>query len=172
MAATGPDSEAAGLFDDDPPANQTPEIPPEKLAEYKAVELLVRREHTRAELARKLRKRDHSSEAIEIALDVVAERGWQSDRRFAELFVQQRTNRGNGPQFIQQELRKRGVSSADNDWAMSGAEADWEQVAAHALANRFMIGDDYGKMRRFLERRGFDSSQARFAIKALNDAPS
>lgn len=163
--ATGPCSDTE---DQSPDLQPKKERPPEQLAEMKAMEFLARREHTRAELEDKLSKREHSPEAIEIALDSLAERNWQSDSRFAELFIEQRANKGKGPRLVQQELRKRGISSHDSSYAMENTEVDWYQVAARTVSNRFMIGADYAKMRRFLEQRGFDSAQARAAIDALN----
>lgn len=148
-------------------SSSSKERPPEQLAEAKAMEFLARREHTRAELEDKLSKREHSPEAIAIALDSLAERGWQSDQRFAELFVEQRANRGKGPRLVRYELIKRGVSSGDAADAMSSTEVDWYQVAGRTLSNRFTMGGDYAKMRRFLEQRGFDSAQARAAINTL-----
>ncbi|MGB0865860.1 MAG: regulatory protein RecX [Granulosicoccaceae bacterium] len=143
------------------------ERPPELLAEYKAIELLARREHSRVELEDKLGKREFSSEAIEIALDALAERGWQSDERFAELFIEQRANKGKGPRLVRQELIKRGIDSALASQCLRDTEVDWEQVADRVLANRFGADGDYAKMRRFLEQRGFESSQARHAIRQL-----
>jgi len=143
------------------------ERPPEQLAEIKAIEFLARREHTRAELEEKLAKREFSAEAIEIAIDSLAARGWQSDERFAELFIEQRANKGKGPRLVRHELTKRGISSSMAFDAMRDTEVDWEEVANRTVAKRFRADADYAKMRRFLEGRGFDSAMARHAIKQL-----
>jgi len=148
-------------FDDPKDKRKGDEIPPEIRAEVKAVELLARREHTRAELIEKLSKREHTREAIEIALDELAARNLQSDARFAELYIEQLARKGKGPRFVQRELYKRGVDSSDSAHAMNTTDVEWQEVADRALATRFCAGADYAKMRRFMEQRGFDSAQAR-----------
>lgn len=161
----------AGVFDDTDEeraaAGGGEERPPELLAEYKAIELLARREHSRAELEDKLGKRGFDADAVALALDTLAERGWQSDERFAELFVQQRANKGKGPRLVRQELLKRGIDSSLASRSLRETEVCWEEVAAVVLGARFVPGDDYARMRRFLEQRGFESAQARRAIEAL-----
>ncbi len=152
---------------DDASVPSRKELPPEKLAEHKAIDLLSRREHTRAELETKLSKRDFSAEAIEIAIDILVARGWQSDERFAELFIEQRANRGKGPRMVRHELAKRGVSSSLAAIALENTEVDWQEIANSSIAKKFRVGDDYVKMRRFMEQRGFDASQARKAIQLL-----
>lgn len=154
-------------FDDPKDKRKGDEIPPEIRAEVKAVELLARREHTRAELIEKLSKREHTREAIEIALDELAARNLQSDARFAELYIEQLARKGKGPRFVQRELYKRGVDSSDSAHAMNTTDVEWQEVADRALATRFCAGADYAKMRRFMEQRGFDSAQARHAIASL-----
>lgn len=146
------------------------ERPPEQLAEIKAIEFLARREHTRMELEEKLAKREFPAEAIEIAIDSLAQRGWQSDERFAELFIEQRANKGKGPRLVRHELTKRGISSSLAYDAMRDTEVDWEEVANRTVARRFTADADYAKMRRFLESRGFDSAMSRNAIKQLQQA--
>jgi regulatory protein len=52
-----------------------------------AVELLARRDHSKAELLRKLQKRGFSRSVAEDAVDELQEAGWQDDRRAAESWV-------------------------------------------------------------------------------------
>ncbi len=56
----------------------------------KAVDLLARREYSRAELARKLagREADIDHAALDTVLDELAACGWQSDARFAQMWIQ------------------------------------------------------------------------------------
>ena len=58
----------------------------------RAVRLLARREHSRAELRQKLRLKHRneaplSDELLDAVLDKLVEDGYQSDKRFAELLV-------------------------------------------------------------------------------------
>ncbi|MBI3145525.1 MAG: recombinase RecX, partial [Pseudogulbenkiania sp.] len=56
----------------------------EKSLKARAVDLLSRREHSRRELERRLAPFADSAEQLAALLDELAERGWQSDNRFAE----------------------------------------------------------------------------------------
>ena len=60
----------------------------------RALALLVRREHSRKELARKLAERGIERDAALAAVDRLAGDGWQSDVRFAEMLVRSRVGQG------------------------------------------------------------------------------
>ena len=60
---------------------------PEKSLRTRAMEILSRREISRAELKRKLAPHADSEEEIEKVLAEFAERQWQSDARYAEAYV-------------------------------------------------------------------------------------
>lgn len=86
----------------------------------KAVDLLARREYSRAELARKLagREADIDHAALDTVLDELAACGWQSDARFAQMWIQAHAAR-HGAQRLRQDLRQRGVATADIDAALA-----------------------------------------------------
>ena len=69
---------------------------------------LARREHTRAELARKLASRAQEGEDVERVLDELARKGWLSDARFAEQAARAKSRRF-GPIKLAHYLRSRGV---------------------------------------------------------------
>ncbi|MFP4616092.1 MAG: regulatory protein RecX [Thiohalorhabdus sp.] len=125
-----------------------------------ALKLLVRREHSRRELARKLAERDHPRPAADAALDRLEAEGAQSDRRFAEEYARARFAKGFGPRRVEAELREHGV---DGEGLRHAAlERDEERrLAADQLAKRF--GDappadirERAKRTRYLQQRGFD----------------
>ena len=84
---------------------------PDSPAELKARALrhLVRREHSRAELARKLAPHAGSAVALEQVLDFLVERKSQSDLRYAEERARV-LSRKYGPARIRHELRAKGIA--------------------------------------------------------------
>ncbi|WP_297526585.1 regulatory protein RecX [Thiohalobacter sp.] len=129
-----------------------------------ALRLLARREHSRLELARKLRQRGRPEALVAQVLDELVEARLLSDARFAEQYVHSRAGRGYGPVRIRAELRERGVSEADIEAALEAAEADWGQLAEAARRKRFgqALPEDFptrARQMRFLQNRGFDADQ-------------
>lgn len=130
--------------------------------------LLARREHSRAELVRKLGARGFANAAVERACDRLVETGLQSDRRFVESFVSSRARRGDGPYKISQSLRQREVARELVGECMALAGVDWCKMARAARERRFgpALPDDrreLARQMRFLQSRGFDAEQVRFA---------
>src|SRR5690606_7138195 len=68
-----------------------------------AMDLLARREHSYAEMLRKLRQRGAATELAEIELDRLQEQGLLSDERFCEAYVYSRSQRGYGPVRLREE---------------------------------------------------------------------
>jgi regulatory protein len=137
--------------------------------EAAAMRLLARREHSRAELARKLRARGAPSELVEPALDALAGRRLQSDERYAETLVNSRVGRGQGPVRIRRELAEQGVAPAEIEAALEAAGADWAGLAREVRRRRFGAGTpvdwrERARQARFLEYRGFTSEQIRAAL--------
>ncbi|ANF57176.1 regulatory protein RecX [Halotalea alkalilenta] len=134
----------------------------------RAVAMLARREHSRAEIALRLRRDGYQDEEVEPALDELESRGLQSDERFCEAFVRARVQRLQGPRKIEAELRERGIASSLIAAALEGAGIDWEAQASQALARRFdgpgQGPREYARRQRFLAGRGFDGEQSRRAM--------
>ncbi|MHA7815526.1 MAG: regulatory protein RecX [Pseudohaliea sp.] len=144
MASTGNDSER------DPVA-----------ARKAAMDLLARREHSRQELLRKLGRR-FAPQVLEAALAQLARDGLQSDVRFAEAYVRQRSERGYGPLRLVRELRERGVDSVLADRAVAGADCDWSRLARRVAEKKFGPAPpedrkELARRLRFLHYRGFDT---------------
>ncbi len=134
-----------------------------------ALRLLARREHSRRELATKLRQRRLPNDRIETVLDEFETEGWLSDDRFAEAFVRQRMDAGYGPIRIRSELQQKGVDLVPACLTDIGEE-DWNGRAIRARERRFglrNIQEDWpekGRQARFLTQRGFSSSQVERAL--------
>lgn len=127
------------------------------------MDLLARREHSRVELQRKLRKRFEPVD-VDRALATLAVENLQSDERFARSFTRDRMLRGIGPLRIDAELRQRGV---DRQWieralAAVPREEDmhWQDIARDVLLRKFGEGPpedlrEKARRHRFLSYRGF-----------------
>ena len=138
------------------------------------IKLLGARDHSSAELARKLAQRDVDEPSIAAALTELRAANYVDDERYARTYAEQLAERGRGPMAIRSKLRERGI---DGDLAADALEAlgaDWTERAEVALERRFAasaIGDDDPKARariaRFLQGRGFGSGES---IRALDRA--
>lgn len=138
-----------------------------------AIKLLARREHSARELARKLKTRGVGENEAAAAIGEVAGEGWQSDERYAEMLVRTRVAHGYGPMRIEAELRVAGLASDRIRAALDGAGVDWRVQAAEAHAKKFgalpKTSAERAKHYRFLQGRGFDSSQIAAALKGDPD---
>ncbi len=145
---------------------------PEPTPVQRALALLVRREHSRKELIRKLVARGVSSEDAAAALDRLAGEGWQDDDRFAESLVRTRVASGYGPRYIEVELETHGLGSAQVARALATFEGDWRALAADLVARRFGAErlEDLAAQRKaadLLLRRGFDGDAVRAVLRGL-----
>jgi len=130
---------------------------PDTPAELKARALrhLVRREHSRAELARKLAPHAESSEVLGAVLDQLLSKKQQSDERFAE--ERARTlSRKYGAAKVRQDLKARGIA----DEIVNRISSDGELERARGILARKYRGpvttrEERAKRARFLQGRGF-----------------
>lgn len=138
--------------------------------------LLARREHSRLELHRKMRRHFDEPE-IDEALQRLGDQDLQSDQRFAESFSRDRMLRGQGPQRIALELRRRGVAAHLIDSIIDSlpreAQTSWRTLAKEALYKKFGAGapdslSEKARRQRFLEYRGF-GEQARDIFYGVAD---
>ena len=131
---------------------------PDTPAELKtrALRHLVRREHSRAELARKLAPHAESSQAVEEVLDVLLSRKQLSDERFAEERARS-LSRKYGAAKIRQDLKSKGVSDEIVD-RIASAEDEMERARA-ILARKYRVPattrEERARRGRFLQGRGF-----------------
>jgi regulatory protein len=126
----------------------------------RALKLLARREHTRAELARKLAVDADDPAEIEGVLDDFEKRGWLSEGRVVEQRVH--TLRGRyGSRRIERDLRQRGVAEEAVAAALSGLKAGELQAAREVWRRKFggrlpRTPAERARQARFLQGRGFD----------------
>lgn len=135
----------------------------------RALGLLVRRDHSRKELTRKLATRGVDAEEAAAAVDRLASEGWQDDTRFAEGLVRSRANAGYGPIRIRAELATHGLDRESIAHAMESHAGEWAQIARDVVRRRFGDAVSDPAVRRkaadFLLRRGFDSASVRGATR-------
>ncbi|KZZ44619.1 MAG: recombination regulator RecX [Saccharospirillaceae bacterium] len=149
-----------------------PEFLDEKELRRAIIDLLSRRDYSRLELFRKLKKRCDSAELLEQILDDFQQRNWQSDQRFAESFLNSRYQRGLGPIRLKQEMREKGLASDVIQLTLESSEVDWFQLAfevAQKKANSLKESDPNKKQKlfRFLAYRGFSSDQIAYAMDEM-----
>ena len=130
---------------------------PDTPAELKARALrhLVRREHSRAELARKLAPHAESPEAVQRLLDELAVKKQLSDERYAEERARCLA-RKYGAARIRRDLQAKGIDPQVIDAVSSGDELE----RARAILNRKYrtpaeSRQDLARRARFLQGRGF-----------------
>jgi len=136
-----------------------------------ALALLVRREHSRKELGRKLSARGIGRQDAQAAIERLSGEGWQSDARFAEMLVRTRASHGYGPVRIRAELGTHGIDGSGVEEAMAGFDGDWLAMARALVMRRFGVALEGDLVRRrkaaeFLHRRGFDADTVRLALRA------
>ncbi|WP_448135617.1 recombination regulator RecX [Stenotrophomonas rhizophila] len=158
------------MQDSDSPAPSRKRRVSEQTPVQRALGLLVRREHSRKELTRKLQARGIETEAAVAAVDKLSEAGWQDDTRFAENLVRIRANTGYGPIHIRAELGTHGLDSEQIALAMDTFEGDWAENARDLVCRRFgEAGPQELPQRRkaadLLARRGFDGDTIRRATR-------
>ncbi|PIX76174.1 MAG: recombination regulator RecX [Rhodocyclales bacterium CG_4_10_14_3_um_filter_68_10] len=134
----------------------------------RALRLLARREHSRAELARKLAG---GAEPVELdaVLDRLEREGYLSDRRFAEAYVTSHGAR-HGIARLHHDLRRRGVSDALIGEAVGTLAQTEIERAREVWKRHFGRAPDnpreYARQARFFEARGFGSEVLRALLKS------
>jgi regulatory protein len=140
-------------------------------AYHSALGLLVRREHSRKELGRKLAAKGIAREDMDLALEKLRRQDFQNDARFAAALARSRSSSGYGPTRIRAELAQHGLARDDIAAALEACGRDWDESACELAARRF-AGKDLSepaarrKALDFLLRRGFDQKSAFAALKA------
>ncbi|WP_131112329.1 recombination regulator RecX [Sulfuricystis thermophila] len=135
----------------------------------RAVRLLARREHTRAELLHKLAAHGTPDE-IEMVLNQLAAAGLQSDVRFTESYLRAKANR-QGPTRLRQTLRTKGVDEALIEAQMANLPDELER-ARDVWAKKFPSPpanlQEWVKQARFLQGRGFSADVIRKLLKEID----
>lgn len=134
----------------------------------RALVMLARREHTRAEMTRKLSAYSESPEQIEQLLDALAARGWLSEERFAESRASTLARKF-GSRKIEYDLRSRGVSAEVIEQTVERALAQELENCRAAWQRKFGVlpqdAAERGRQMRFLAGRGFSAEAVRRVLR-------
>ena len=135
----------------------------------RALRLLARREHSRAELARKLAPHAESRQGLEALLDELASRRQLSDERYAEARASSLA-RKYGAAKIRQDLKAHGVGEAIIERVSNvGEEERARAILARKYRGAASTREETARRARFLQSRGFSYDTIRRAL-ALSDA--
>ena len=132
----------------------------------RAIGLLARREHSRAELARKLAA-DGTAEDIETVLAQLEVEGLLSDARYAEAYV--RTYAGRfGAAKLRQTLRTKGIDDALCNSQLAAMPDEIERargIWARKFGTPPTDAREWARQARFLQGRGFSADVIRRLLK-------
>ena len=143
--------------------SEKPDTPAE--LKTRALRLLVRREHSRVELVRKLLPHAESEAAVNAVVDLLQSKKQLSDERFAEERARS-LSRKYGAAMIRQDLKERGVA----DEIVERVSADGDLERARAILSRkyrtpATTREEQAKRARFLQSRGFSYEVIRSVLK-------
>lgn len=137
----------------------------------RSLTLLARRDHSVAELRRKLLAKGFPVAMVDESLELLVRQGYLDDRRFAQRWAESALASGRfvGPRLLL-ELQRRGVAReiAQEAVAAAGAEHGERQLLAALTAKRFAAFDPQSaslqerrRVYAFLLRRGFSPDAIR-----------
>jgi regulatory protein len=130
-----------------------------------ALNLLSRRDHSEAELRRKLAPKGFPAEDMDTAMSRLRDAGYLNDRRFAHSFAEASIRNGRGYGFrLRLELSRRGIPEEIIEETLASLGAEYEEIAtlSELMARKFEGFDphqaDARQKRRvisYFQRRGF-----------------
>lgn len=137
----------------------------------RALRYLSAREHSRAELARKLARYATEEDDVEQLLDQLEALKFLSESRFSESLVHRRSARyGNNRIFS--ELQSHGVGGEALDHLRDGLAQDEAARATEVLRKKYseppVDAADRAKRMRFLMQRGFTTAAIRAAMRGFS----
>ena len=139
----------------------------EKSLLARALGYLARREHSRAELQRKLAPHAESADQLARLLDELEAKKLLSDRRFTEVMTRSRGERF-GAARVKQELRARGISDPLVREAVDGLARTELQRAREVWRRKFGAppadAAERARQMRFLAQRGFSAEVIRRVV--------
>ena len=133
----------------------------------RALRLLARREHSRAELARKLQAHARREDDLEALLEDLSRRKLLSDERYAESRAHA-LSRKFGAGRIAHELLAKGLEKGLAEQASRAARATEVERAREVWRRKFRVApktrEERARHMRFLQSRGFSFDAIRAAV--------
>jgi regulatory protein len=134
----------------------------------RALRLLAGREHSRAELQRKLRTHETEPGELNRALDELEAKGFINEQRVIESVVHRRSSRL-GAARVRQELQAKGLDAQAVAEAVAGLQGSEEARALEVWRRKFgqppRDAAEHGKQTRFLLNRGFGTELVRRVVR-------
>lgn len=138
----------------------------------RALGLLARREHSRAELAAKLKARGLSEDGLEALLEELTRRKLLSQERYAESRARA-LSRKFGAARIVHELRAKGVGKGLAERSSAAARATETARARDIWRKKFGVPpqtpEERAKQARFLRSRGFSFDAIRSVVRGIEE---
>jgi regulatory protein len=138
----------------------------------RALSFLARREHSRAELVRKLQSHTEDPDELKRLLDDFEQRGWLSEKRLVEQTVS-RLAAKYGARRIAHTLREKGVCEAAIAAALADVKDNELAAARSVLRRKFSMlpatKEERARQSRFLQGRGFNYDVIRRALRNSDD---
>lgn len=140
----------------------------------RALKYLAAREHSRAELERKLARYEEEPGTLAQALDELTAKGFISEARVVQSVVHQRASRM-GAARVRQELAQKGIAPEAIAEAVAGLRETELARAREVWRRRFdalpLDARERARQARFLLGRGFASPVVARVLKQDPDAP-
>ncbi len=137
-----------------------------------ALKMLVRREQAASELRKKLsRKFPGATGQIDEEIDRLAEDGYQSDLRYAEMVVRSGIAKYHGPLRITAELRSKKIDEATINKAFDEEGTDWSKLIVLLDEKKYGSGpepkevSDLAKRMRFYQSRGYKPEHINLVVR-------
>ena len=138
----------------------------------RALRLLAGREHSRAELEKKLAPHEQAPGEVQRALDELQAKGFISEQRVVESVIHRRSARL-GAGRVKQELQAKGVSAEAVAEAVDRLRGTETERARQVWRKKFgePAADAAGraKQMRFLASRGFGAEAIRRVVRGADD---
>ena len=167
-APSGGPADAAGLHDPSERRGATPQLS----LKVRALRLLSGREHSRAELVRKLKSFEEEPGELAAVLDELQAKDFISEQRVIESVINRRSAKL-GTARIRQELQSKGLDKESVLDAVASLQSTELERARELWRKKFgepaTDSKERGKQMRFLAARGFSGDTVRRVLTGLPD---
>ena len=132
---------------------------------------LARREHSRAEVVAKLRRKGCDARIAADVVAALAAENYLSDERLAEVVARSRRRRGYGPMRIRKELERKGLADEAIERWSDARSKEWLAELERVRHKKFGARPpssfaERAKQARFLQQRGFTYDQIQQALNS------
>jgi regulatory protein len=135
---------------------------------------LSRRDHSQAELLKKLQRKTENNDWIDTVINECLDYKYLDDERFTESFIRSAQNKGHGVTRIKQDLKIKGISERLIKQTFDENNFNYIEAAQQLLSNKYQeaIVTQHLKQKAmgFLQAKGHSFDIISLAIEAHNEA--